>query len=568
MKRIVYLLIAFLGVTLVSCEPMDDINDEIDTKIDNVQGSIDYTLVEDDYTEVLDLDFPNFSTLEDAKAYIPNLLEQKFPALGDGSAVNVGFDLYDPIRVEEYTVTAADYTEAGLDNTYFASMAEIFDFLDMKFAQAEEGDYVKLTYNIVAGEIVFSLDSEDYDLIGEELGDVYAEPAANAAQYSSFEIRSDRDSYWSEDMIIEAIGEVISENYGDVTGQLYNVTYKTYNGSSDYVSVKVKYDGNSYVKVDTGTAFELTSEDYQYIASELSEEYPDATASMAEYENFEKRESGVFWEDAMIEEALDILLSQQYPDAEVGDKFEVTYDVYDGSAKTEVMAMIKTEDGFVIDTDASISTIEQTTVFAYTNGTWSEPYMIPGNLYKEEFGQRYPNFDDTEVAAHYIGIYLESVYPYAEEGEMRAVGYKFYNGEATVTQYSNFVLTDGNWEMVPSVISTSLQFGNENGTWVPDNTIRYTLTYDDYLLIADEFADEYPEPAASMAQYQNFEQRGNNSSWKDEMILEALQYFLQEFAPNAEEGQKYLITYAIYNGTNTTGSMHLIKQNGEWVPVE
>lgn len=568
MKRIVYLLIAFLGVTLVSCEPMDDINDEIDTKIDNVQGSIDYTLVEDDYTEVLDLDFPNFSTLEDAKAYIPNLLEQKFPALGDGSAVNVGFDLYDPIRVEEYTVTAADYTEAGLDNTYFASMAEIFDFLDMKFAQAEEGDYVKLTYNIVAGEIVFSLDSEDYDLIGEELGDVYAEPAANAAQYSSFEIRSDRDSYWSEDMIIEAIGEVISENYGDVTGQLYNVTYKTYNGSSDYVSVKVKYDGNSYVKVDTGTAYELTSEDYQYIASELSEEYPDATASMAEYENFEKRESGVFWEDAMIEEALDILLSQQYPDAEVGDKFEVTYDVYDGSAKTEVMAMIKTEDGFVIDTDASISTIEQTTVFAYTNGTWSEPYMIPGNLYKEEFGQRYPNFDDTEVAAHYIGIYLESVYPYAEEGEMRAVGYKFYNGEATVTQYSNFVLTDGNWEMVPSVISTSLQFGNENGTWVPDNTIRYTLTYDDYLLIADEFADEYPEPAASMAQYQNFEQRGNNSSWKDEMILEALQYFLQEFAPNAEEGQKYLITYAIYNGTNTTGSMHLIKENGEWIPVE
>jgi len=52
------------------------------------------------------------------------------------------------------------------------------------------------------------------------------------------------------------------------------------------------------------------------------------------------------------------------------------------------------------------------------------------------------------------------------------------------------------------------------------------------------------------------------------MLLEALNAFLNDFDPNAAEGQQYVITYDIYNGTNTTESMRVVKQDGEWIVNE
>jgi hypothetical protein len=571
MKKFFNLLSMFLALVIVSCNPMEDIHDEIDAELDSqlAVAEADYVLTEDDYEE-LGQSFPNFSSLEDARTLIPALLSDLYPTYGAGSILNVGFDLYDPLRVTDYEMTASDYALIELDNEYFTGMGEITDFLEAKYPQAEEGSYVRLTYDITADEIVYELDADDYDLIGEELEDVYPDPAPNAAQYNTFEIREDRDSYWSMDMIIEALGVVIEENYGAVAGQLYNITYATYNGSRAEETIKLRFDGNTFAAVDTGVSYELDSDDYQYIAAELSEEYPEATASMAEYGNFEKRTS-VYWEDEMIEEALNILLMREYPDAEDGDMFEVTYDVYDGEDKTETMSMIKSGDEFVINEGASVSTIEATNVFAFTNGDWNEPYMLPADSYTEEFGQSFSNFGDEEEALTKIAIFLGREFPYAEEGEFKAVAYRFYNGEATVTEYANFVLEGGEWSAIPSVISDSLQFGYEDGMWVPDNTINYSLGAADYAIIADALSgnDELSTQIASMERYSNFDRRpGASAYWDDDAILLAMQSLLNEIAPNAEEGQKYVLTFDIYNGSNTTESLSLIKEGGEWVVNE
>ncbi len=571
MKKTFYYLTMFFGITaFVGCNPMDDIHDEIDAELEGqlAVADADYTLTEDDYEE-LGQGFPNFGSVDDAKELIPTLLSDLYPTYGAGSQLNVSFDLYDPLRVDDYTLAGSDYALAGLDVEYFSSMAEIKDFLDAKFPQAEEGTYKELTYSITADEIVFELNADDYDFVGEALGETYATPAANAAQYNTFEIREDRDSYWSMDMIIEALGAVIDENYGAVAGQLYNVTYATYSGSKSIESIKLKYDGNSFTEVDTGVSYQLNSDDYQYIATELSEEYPEATSSMAEYENFEKRDA-VYWSDDMIEEALDILLSQKYPDAEDGDKFQVTYEVYDGNTKDEVMAIIKSGDSFVIDEGSSVSTIEQTGIYALTNGSWDEPYMIPDSAYTEEFGQAYSNFDDEEEAFAKIATFLGLNFPYAVEGEMKAVGYKFYDG-GTTTEYANFVYENGKWSVIPSVVTETLKFGYQDGMWVPDNTIKYTLGSADFSIIADALAGnaDYATAVASMERYGNFDRRpGASAYWSDEMILEAMTALLNEIAPGAEEGQKYLLTFDIYNGSNTTEDLYLIKEGGEWVVFE
>ncbi|PZP97455.1 MAG: hypothetical protein DI572_06860, partial [Staphylococcus epidermidis] len=72
-------------------------------------------------------------------------------------------------------------------------------------------------------------------------------------------------------------------------------------------------------------------------------------------------------------------------------------------------------------------------------------------------------------------IFLENRFPYAQDGDFVALGYDFYSGETT-REYANFVFEDGEFNYIPSVVESSLQFGNDGTQWVPDNTIRYSLS--------------------------------------------------------------------------------------------
>lgn len=565
MKNTFYILMLFIAVAITGCEPMEDIHNEIDEKISNVEGSLEYTLEEEDYTDNLGLNFPNFSSEDEARELIPVLLSDLYPALGKNSSVNVSFNIYDPIRVEEYTVGTGGYEAIGLSENYFSGRGEVRDFLAYQFPQAEEGDYVELTYNTLADEEAYMLNDADFDLIGEEFGDDYPEPSSSAAQYGNFERRETSDAYWNNEMILEAINLVLSENIDGVEGQKYNVSYDIYDGSAGTESMTVQFNGNTYIAVG-GMAHEVTNDDFDLIGEELGETYPGPAGNAAQYNSFDIRESSDnYWSTDMILEAINVVLMENYPDATDGDKFEVSYDIYSGSVSTSVQPVVLENGVYVIDEEASVSTIEVTNVFAYTNGSWNTPLTLDSDDYTE-MGQTYPNFDDEDEAIYKLAIFLENKYPYAEEGDFVAVAYDFYSGETT-TEYANFVFEDGKFNYIPSVVQRSLQFGNDGTEWVPDNTIRYSLSGSDYATIGSALASEYPGPVQSMENYNNFDRReGNSAYWSDEMILEAMRVLLNEIAPNAEVGQKYVLTYDVYIGTNTTESISLIKNEaGEWV---
>jgi hypothetical protein len=67
MKKIFYSF-AILSLLFTSCNPLEDIYDEIDAKtaINGVIGDVERTLSDDDYAD-LDLSFGNFSSVDDAK---------------------------------------------------------------------------------------------------------------------------------------------------------------------------------------------------------------------------------------------------------------------------------------------------------------------------------------------------------------------------------------------------------------------------------------------------------------------------------------------------------------------
>ena len=55
MKKSFNLLLMLLGLVVVSCNPMDDIHDEIDAELDNqlAVAEADYVLTEDDYDDLV-----------------------------------------------------------------------------------------------------------------------------------------------------------------------------------------------------------------------------------------------------------------------------------------------------------------------------------------------------------------------------------------------------------------------------------------------------------------------------------------------------------------------------------
>ncbi|MDT0648602.1 hypothetical protein [Autumnicola edwardsiae] len=562
MKNTFYILMLFIGVAITGCEPMDDINEEIDENISNVEGSLDYTLEEEDYGF---LDLPEeqyeFDTEEDARALIPVLLSNRLPALGGNSSVNVSYNVFAPIDPQVYTVSAEDYEAAGLSDGYLGNISQIQSFLQYQFPRAEAGDHVELTYDAVANEISYTLDADDFDFIENELGADYPEPAGNAGQFNSFTVDPNSNNLWTEEMILEAINIVLLENMDGVEGQKYNVSYEVYNEGVEAESMTVVFNGNNYIPFGA-SAYELVNADYALVAEELAEEYPGPAGNAGEFNTFTiDSVSDNFWTEEMRLEAINIVLMDKFPSAEEGAQFAVTYAAYDGSVSSQVMAVVLQDGQYVIDLEGSVSTVETTDVFAYTNGTWSMPLTLDSEDYTT-MGQTYPNFDDEGEAYQMISVFLGLEYPYAREGEMRSVAYDFYSG-STSTRYTLFVFEDGEWNAIPRTLEQTLQFSHNGSEWEPDNTIRYTLVASDYEYIAAEFAavSGYEAAASNLAQYGNF----NLNNWDDDMILEALKVFLNDFDPSAEVGQKYILSYEVYPGYIMT-QMRLIKdESGAWV---
>lgn len=575
MKKTIYFLMMFIGLAITGCEPMEDIHEEVNAELEarSIEGVAEVRLTEDDYTEDVEdgglgLNFPNFSSLDEARALIPTFLENNYPVWGEGSLALVTFDLYDPVVVEEHTVPASGYEVIGLDDNYFSGMDEIAEYLSYQFPQADNGSFVELTYRTIPEEIEYEFNDDDFDLIGLELADVYSEPAASAAQYNNFDRREGRDAYWSNEMILDAINVVLSENFDDVEGQTYQVSYAIYDGSSGVESMDVMFDGNSYVRAGA-TIYELTSADFDLIGEELGDTYPAPAANAAQYNSFGVVEdSNTYWSDSMILEAINIVLQEQFPTAAEGDEFVVNYKVFTGSTTVPTSTSVILNGGqyVVDDTPPAVSTIVETSVFAYTNGDWGTPLALPRSVYQEEFAQRYANFDDEETAGFYIARYIEPMFPYAQEGDYVAVAYNFYNGERTVTNYANFVYRDGEFNYVPSVVEETLQFGHDGEGWEPDNTIVYNMTEADYAAVGEALADEYPDPAWSVGNFSNFDRRvGNRNYWSQDMLVEAMNVVLDRIHPGAEEGQKYVVNFDIYDGSAGTESLSLIKEEGEWV---
>jgi hypothetical protein len=229
MKKVIYLF-ALVAAIFTGCNPLEDINAEIDALPDEPNiGAFEYTLIDADYDR-FDLSFGNFGSEQQAKDSIPFLLNDLYPLYGEGSSVLVNYDLFvgqaegvsDYTGATTYQLTNDDYAVTGSDAFGFYpdvdATNEIPAVLDTQISDPVDGQIVLATYkqyfeNPVVGlanvyQATFPDDYDNFELISvsgpDELG--WTLGAANV-QGSAFDGAANALEEWLISPEINLIGE-------------------------------------------------------------------------------------------------------------------------------------------------------------------------------------------------------------------------------------------------------------------------------------------------------------------------------------------------------------------------
>ena len=547
MKRIIYCLV-ILGTTLVGCNPMEDIYDGLDTTADPIVGSESYTLTSDDYA-ALDLGFGSFSSIEDAKAILPSFLADKYPFWGQGSSVLVGHQLYignaegvsDFTSANAYQLTNSDYASAGSNAFGFYpntnATSQIPDVLSAQISAPAEGQLVLAKYKQYFEDPVVGLANIiDYNFAGSMEGwSVVEESGADAAwtsqsgyvQGNGFFGGAVANAEWLVSPSIDLTAEINLK---------FQIRHELdYAGDASLLKILVSTDYAADVLTATWDEITLAN---------------PVTGNMADSEEYDF--------SAYDGQTINVAFKYESTDSDAG--------------RWRIASMAIKALGATGDTNSKGE------YFMYSGGSWDAVngvyYLSSADFDSmgEGSGQpgQYNNFSSSISPNNYLPTFLSLNFPYAQEDEELFVIYDYYSSSSGAQKRGNlYTVTGGELVGHESTISTSLQFGFDNGVWVPDNTIRYTLASEDYAAIVSALAADYPTPTGSMSNYGNMDRRaGNAAEWTNPMVLEAVAVVLDIIDPSAADEQKYVVTIDVYNGSNTTEDFAVIKMSGEWVYQE
>lgn len=555
MKRIVYVL-AFIGTIFMGCDPVEDINRDLAAEESPVIGEVEYTLTDDDYAE-LELDFGSFNSDEEVRALIPGLLADKYAFFGDGSSALVTYNLFigsaegvsDYTDSDVYSLSNSDYALTGSDAFGFYpdvdATDEIPTVLDAAIVSPTEGQIVLAQYDqytevpeVGLANVVFydfAAGFEGWSIV-EESGadDVWTEQPGNVRANGFF-----GDQFANVEWLVSPSVDLSGEE-----NLKFQITQELdFVGDPSLVKILVSTDYTGDVLTATWDEIMLAM---------------PATGTMAPSEDY----------DFSAYDGETINLALKYTSI-ADDPATVGVDEGDASRWRIESIAIKTL-GATGDTDSKGE------YFMYSGGSWEasdDVYYLSSADYDsmgEEFGQpgRFDNFSSSVPAEDYLDTFLGIKYPFAQEEDQIFVIYKYFSSSSGLgTRGNEYIYTNGEWVGHESTIETSLQFGRENGVWVPDNTIRYTLLGSDYSLAASELLTEpgFEAAAGNLDNFGNFNRTGGSTNWSDEMILVALNIILDNINPAAADGQKYIVTIATWAPGNSTEDFAVIKQGGEWV---
>ncbi|SDC97138.1 hypothetical protein [Williamwhitmania taraxaci] len=157
---------------------------------------------------------------------------------------------------------------------------------------------------------------------------------------------------------------------------------------------------------------------------------------------------------------------------------------------------------------------------ATTNGVYSNFAQIGYTLLTADYigmggdVARFKNFSTTVLSENYLPVFLKSKYPYAIEGAIKVLKFKYFSGSAS-DKTEMYKLTSGVWVKMAAynLVAKIGQYIYGPEGWVFDPTVRLTMVPADYQIIATN--DPIPDPVftdfglyyGASGKYGNFDNR-------------------------------------------------------------
>lgn len=604
---------------LASCTPVQDIYDEIDAENAQNVKTKEYVLTESDYTTISKAAEKDATTDEEkalAKAvktemalngfatadkYIPTVISSNFGSFGNGSSVNVTYNQRaDSTELEKkyasigsYKVSAADYASLwGEDSPvkFFAPShsadASIPALLTANVSDSEEGDLMVVDY---------LSDDKDPEFTGATLlGEDFETATANGNITSSDNwtivnhvgtlnwvgksysgnLYAQASAYRYEDGAADTwmISKAVSVSSTNFTFK-FDVKYGNYNADCFQVLISDKFDGSTITESD----------------------WKDVYASMSGVDNVSKPSSGYASSFTTLSLSLD-----EY----VGKTIYIAFR-YVGEGPSTKTTTVQIDNISVSNLVLSSNEKAQNALYQYNGIDWvkqnlTDALLVSPEQYDSMGGNiaKSDNFSASLPAENYLPTLLKSVYPYAQEGDSKAVIYKYYNGSTTQVLAKQYNYSNAAWTLNPSVeVKESQTFLKGNGQWFFDPTVVVTVTADMYQYLVDKVTEEHPTYLDSKystnteywyggaSYYKNFnitviKRRSNDPDGKltnlDDaaakeyivnMMVEGCKEILAHYYPDAASEvngiqQKYKVVATAYDGSYYTYSI-LFKSLGK-----
>ena len=476
-----YKFLIIVAVALTACNPMEDINKQIDQQAPAPSEKFDYTLTDADYATIKSLALADAASKADssvAKAiatksalpegyaaqYIPTVLGNNYIALGKESVAKVSYNfdngsktyLNDLGSATHYTLSKDDYNSMGdsvanhqcFSPDYPASDF-IPDFLATKYSSASNGDmrYISYQYSPTEPKLGANLYMTTFDntLGGFTAYDVTGAQSWQASSYGAKMSGYSSGAQENEDWLVSPQIDLTDAN--GPTFQI-NQAINYLNDQWDQIKVLISTDFSGDVTTATWTEVTInnrpTGDNWNFVKSEK--------VDLSDY---------------------------------VGKKINIAFKYVSTTSNAATWEL----NLFTVDNASTSNAYKVNTMYQLNGGKWAPMkgvYALSDADYVPMGGNvgKYGDFSSSEPADNYLPQFLAQKYPYAQEGDSIAVMYNYYSS-GLKTYVDEYDFHNGEWALYNPIEVKTDQF-IENGTkWVFDPTVKFTMTADDYQLIVD-----------------------------------------------------------------------------------
>ncbi len=365
MKKYIYVVASLVAMSFTACDPMEEVYEELDSKISGeYKADIKTELTVKDYEYLTKQKAPAyvgenhyFVSEGEAGELIPTVLNKNYPHVGDGTKAAITFNKllfdYGSTKVKKDTAFAvterSDYKLGGARYSNFDKEEQVITFLEAKLPDAKEGMLTMLTYTWYNGsaEPRSSEVTDSYFFVNGQWEDAYhvSEDDYKAVGRNRFNNFTAADDAVLADHFNKFLTATV---VGNKPGDGKYVSYAYYNGKkTKQLVMAMGFNGTRWVEVtediteksvvrfekkgtkwvaDLSILYNLVAADYTWVASQANISTEANRANLAKYGNF----NTFSWTKEDIIFAMAELIKSKFPNATVGQKFTVTYDTYPG----------------------------------------------------------------------------------------------------------------------------------------------------------------------------------------------------------------------------------------------